>query len=117
MHSPVRRTKVNTQPKNGHVKLSQPSRQLPRIWRLLSKRSHPREQEEMTIYQVTDRLHRGRMAYVPEDRIVATVSAWLAEVGVESPFVDELARTVHAGNWPAAHGIADYLSVEIALVA
>jgi hypothetical protein len=57
------------------------------------------------------------MAYVPEDRIVATVSAWLAELGAESPLVDDLAKAVRAGNWPAAHSIAEYLSVEVAFVA
>ena len=108
---------MSTQPKHLHVKLAQPPGRLPRIWRLLNKGSHPREPEEMTVYQVTDRLHRDRMACVPADRIVATVSAWLAELGVESPLVDDLARAVHAGNWPAAHGIADYLSLEIAFVA
>ena len=108
---------MSTQPKHLHVKRAQPPGRLPRIWRLLNQGSHPREPEGMTMYQVTDRLHRDHMARVPADRIVATVSAWLAELGVESPFVDELARTVHAGNWPAVHGIADFLSVEIALVA
>ena len=108
---------MSTQPKHLHVKRAQPPGRLPRIWRLLSQGSHPRGPEETTTYQVTDRLHRDHMARVPADRIVATVSAWLAELGVESPLVDDLARAVHAGNWPAAHGIADYLSVEIAFVA
>ena len=108
---------MNTQPKHLHVKLSQQPGRLPRIWRLLNEGSHSREQEAMPVYQVTDRLHRGRMAYVSENRIVATVSAWLAELEVESPLVDELAQAVRAGNWPAAHDIADYLSLDIAFVA
>ena len=108
---------MSTQPKHLHVKLAQPQGRLPRIWRLLNKGSHPSEPAEVTVYRVTDRLHRDRMACVPADRIVATVSAWLADLDVESPFVDELARAVHAGNWPAAHSIADYLSVEITLAA
>ena len=69
------------------------------------------------LYRVTDRLRRGRMAYVQGDRIVATVSGWLAELGAESPLVDDLAKAVRAGNWPAAHSIAEYLSVEVAFVA
>jgi len=70
----------------------------------------------MTLYRVTDRLRRGRMAYVAEDRIVATVSAWLAELGAKSTLVDDLAQSVRAGNWPAAHSIAEYLSVEVEFV-
>lgn len=108
---------MNTQPKHLPVKRSQQPGRLPRIWGVLNKASHPREQEAMTIYQVTDRLHRGRTVCVSGNRIVATVSAWLAELGVESPLVDELARAMRAGNWPAAHDIADYLSLEIAFVA
>ena len=48
---------------------------------------------------------------------MATVSAWLAELGAESTLVDDLAQAVRAGNWPAAHSIAEYLSVEVAFVA
>ena len=106
---------MSTQLKQRHTKYPHPSGQLPRIWRRLS--GHPNEQEEMTLYRVTDRLHRGRIAYVPADRIVATVSAWLAELGAESTSVDDLAKAVRAGNWPAAHSIAEYLSVEVAFVA
>jgi hypothetical protein len=69
------------------------------------------------MFRVTDRLHRGRTAYVTGDRIVSTVSAWLAELGAESTLVDDLAQAVRAGNWPAAHSIAEYLSVEVAFVA
>jgi hypothetical protein len=71
----------------------------------------------MALYRVTDRLRLGRMAYVQGDRIAATVSAWLAELGAESTLVDNLAEAVRAGNWPAAHSIAEYLSVEVAFVA
>jgi hypothetical protein len=71
----------------------------------------------MSIYRVSDRLHDGRTAYVPADQILATVSAWLAELGAHSPLVDDLARAVRAGNWPAAHSLADYLSIDVSLAA
>jgi hypothetical protein len=106
---------VSTQAKHPRMTYPHASSRLPRIWRRLSR--HPKEQAEMAIFRVTDRLHRGRTAYVPGDRIVATVSAWLAELGAESPLVDDLARAVCAGNWSAAHGIAEYLSVEVAFAA
>jgi len=35
----------------------------------------------MTIYQLTDRLHDGRIARVPGDEIADTVSRWLTELG------------------------------------
>lgn len=106
---------MSTPLKQRHTKYPHPSSHLARIWRRLN--GHPNELQEMTLYRVTDRLHRGRRAYVPGDRIVATVSAWLAELGAESTLVDDLAQAVRAGNWPAAHSIAEYLSVEVAFVA
>jgi hypothetical protein len=71
----------------------------------------------MTIYRVSNRLRDGHAVYVPADKIVATVSAWLAELGARSPLVDDLYLAVSAGNWPAAHRIADYLSVDVAVAA
>ncbi len=68
-------------------------------------------------YQLTDRLHVGRMARVPADGIVGTVSAWLAELDASSPMVEELARTVGIGDWAAAHAIAEYLSVDVTVAA
>jgi hypothetical protein len=67
----------------------------------------------MTIYQVTDRLHRGRMVRVPGDEIAQTVSGWLAELGTHSPLVEDLARAARAGNWPVAHAISEHLSVDV----
>jgi hypothetical protein len=67
------------------------------------------------MYRVTDRLHEGRT--VPAHEIATTVSAWLAELGAHSPLVDDLARAVHAGDWPAALGIGDYLSVDVTVAA
>jgi hypothetical protein len=50
---------------------------------------------------------------VSSDEIAGTVSAWLAELGVQSPMVDELVRAIRAGDWPAAHRLGDYLSVDV----
>jgi serine/threonine protein kinase, bacterial len=52
----------------------------------------------MTIYQLTDRPHRGRTVHAPGDQIVATAPAWLAELGAHSPSVEDLAPAVGAGN-------------------
>ncbi|MGZ8748253.1 MAG: hypothetical protein ACXWZ2_14890 [Mycobacterium sp.] len=68
-------------------------------------------------YQLTDRLHAGRMARVSADGIVATVSVWLAELDTSSPLVEDLARTVRVGDWTAAHAIAEYLSVDVTVAA
>ncbi len=45
--------------------------------------------------------------------IATTVSAWLAELGARSPLVDDLARAVHAGDWPAARDLGEFLSVDV----
>jgi hypothetical protein len=65
------------------------------------------------IYQVTDRLHEGRTVYVSCNEIMTTVSTWLAELGAHSPLVEDLARAVGAGDWPAAYAIGDRLSVDV----
>lgn len=69
------------------------------------------------MYHVTDRLHAGRTADVPGHQIASTVSAWLAELGVESPLVDELARAAQAGDWPAVYAVGEHLSVDVTLAA
>jgi hypothetical protein len=71
----------------------------------------------IAIYQITDRLHDGRTARVPGDQVGATVSAWLAELDVHSPLVDDLSRAVRAGDWPATHAIGDWLSVDVTVAA
>ena len=38
-----------------------------------------------TTYEIIDRLHAGRAARVPGDRIASVVSSWLAELGADSP--------------------------------
>jgi hypothetical protein len=70
-----------------------------------------------TAYQLTDRLHEGRTAYVSADEIVSAVSTWLAELGAHSPFVEDLARAVRNGDWVVAHSIADRLSVDVTVAA
>lgn len=67
------------------------------------------------LYHVTDRLHDGRSADVPGHQIAPTVSAWLAELGVDSPLVDDLARAAQAGDWPAVHAVGEHLSVQVTL--
>ena len=69
----------------------------------------------MTMYRVTDRLHQGRTVAVPGHEIAPTVSAWLAELGVESPLAEELARAACAGDWPGAYAVGEHLSVEVTL--
>lgn len=91
----------------------------------MEKPSRPRWRHHRTlravqttrIYRVTDRLHEGRTVDVPCHQIVTTISAWLAEVGAHSPLVEELARAVHVGDWPAACAIGEYLSVDVSVAA
>jgi hypothetical protein len=66
-----------------------------------------------TIYQVSDRLHEGRTVRVPGHEIATTVSAWLAELGAHSQLVEDLARAVRTGDWPAARTIGECLSVDV----
>ena len=68
-----------------------------------------------TTYLVSDRLHAGRTVRVAAHEIASTVSAWLAELGAHSPLLNDLARAVYAGDWPAARGIGEYLSVDVSI--
>jgi hypothetical protein len=70
-----------------------------------------------TLYQVTDRLHEERTVRVPFDAIGPTVSAWLAELGANSPMVEDLARAVRNGDWRAAYAVGEHLSVRVAVAA
>jgi hypothetical protein len=70
-----------------------------------------------TLYQVTDRLHDERIVRVPLTAIGPTVSAWLAELGANSPMVEDLARAVRNGDWPAAYAVGEQLSVQVAIAA
>jgi hypothetical protein len=69
------------------------------------------------IYRISDCLHHGRTVDVPADEIATTVSAWLAELGAHSPLVEDLARAVHAGDWPAVLGLGECLSVDVTVAA
>lgn len=71
----------------------------------------------VTTYQLTDRLHAGRVARVSADGIVGIVAAWLAELDASSPMIEDLARTVRIGDWTAAHAIAEILSVDVTVAA
>jgi hypothetical protein len=68
-------------------------------------------------YRVTQCLRGGRWAEVAGHEIAATVSAWLAELDADSPLVEDFARAVRAGDWPAAHAIGEYLCVYVTLAA
>ena len=68
-----------------------------------------------TTYQLTDRLHAGRTVRVSAEGITCTVSAWLVELGACSPLVEDLALTVHKGDWPTVHAIDDRLSVHLSV--
>ena len=70
-----------------------------------------------TIYHVSDLLHHGRTVDVAGPDIAGTVSAWLAELGVDTPLVDELAQAVRASDWPTAHAISHRLSVGVTVAA
>ncbi len=79
------------------------------------RRNWPQHKSTTTVYQLTDRLHDGHVARVPAQQITATVTAWLAELGAQSPLVGDLARAVRRGDWPAAYAIGECLSVEVAV--
>lgn len=64
-------------------------------------------------FRLTDRLHEGRTVTVTVNEIAATVSGWLAELGVHSPLVEQLASALRGGDWATAQTIADHLAVEI----
>lgn len=70
-----------------------------------------------TVYQITDLLHAGRTVRVSGSQITATVSEWLAELGAHSPLVEDLSRSVAAGDWPTTRAISDLLSVDVAVAA
>jgi hypothetical protein len=66
-----------------------------------------------TMYCVTDRLHRERTVRCPGHQIAPIVAEWLAELGVHSPLVDDLARAACVGDWAAAYAVGDQLSVDV----
>lgn len=68
------------------------------------------------IYQVTDRLHQEHKVTVPGEGIATAVSIWLAQLGAQSPIVDDLARAACAMDWPTVYSICDRLSVDVVVV-
>lgn len=75
-------------------------------------RREPRQPMPATaLYRVTDALHSERTVWVPGDQIAPIVSEWLAELGVHSPLVDDLARAARVGDWAAAYAVGLQLSV------
>jgi hypothetical protein len=65
------------------------------------------------IYRVSQRLRGGLTVEVPAEAIAPTISAWLAELGADSPLVEDLEKAIHAGDWSAARAIGEYLSVDV----
>jgi hypothetical protein len=78
---------------------------------------YPQIDRPRPIYRLTYRLRQGRTADVRCHEIATTVSDWLAEYGVRSPLVGDFARAVDADNWPAAHAIGEFLSVDVTVAA
>lgn len=68
------------------------------------------------LYEVCDRLHEGRTVKVPAPLIASTVAEWLADLGVHSPWVEQLAAAVQAGDWATVRVIGEHLSVDISYV-
>jgi len=69
------------------------------------------------IYQIQDRLHEGRAVNVPASLVAATVSTWLAELGAQSPLVEDLARAIVSADWQTAHTIGEHLAIDITVAA
>ena len=52
-------------------------------------------------FRVSDRLHE-RYVTAAAHEIATTVADWLAELGVHSPLIDQLASAVREGDWVTA---------------
>ena len=74
---------------------------------------HRRAPASIPICRITQSLRGGRTVEVPAHAVATTVSGWLAELGVVSPLVDELATAIRIGDWSAARAIGEYLSVDV----
>ncbi|BBX85920.1 hypothetical protein [Mycolicibacterium aubagnense] len=64
-------------------------------------------------FVVVDRLHGRRAEEVPGERIAATVSNWLAELGVETPLIDALESAAQNQDWPTVYALGERLSVDV----
>jgi len=74
---------------------------------------HVTRTDREPLYRITDRLHTGRTVQVPGREIAHVVSAWLAELGADSPLVAELARAARVGDWAAVYAVGDQLSIDV----
>lgn len=72
-----------------------------------------RKHRPQQLYRITDSLRTERTALVPGSDIATTVSGWLAELGIHTPLVDELAWAVRSGDWASAYAIGEHLSVRV----
>lgn len=75
------------------------------------------QQPAATTYEIVDQLHDRHAVGVTADRVAATVAGWLAELDVQTPLTDELARATQRGDWPATHTICDQLSIDLMVAA
>jgi len=82
-------------------------------WSLFRVGQRGQRLAQTRIYEITDRLQDGRTVRVPGNQILHTVSAWLGELGVDSPLVGDLACAVRSGDWPVAYSLGERLSVDI----
>jgi hypothetical protein len=98
-------------------KVSEAAMTHPMARRLRITGMHRRVAQTSPIYQVTQCLRIRRRAEVSGKLIATTVSAWLAELGVDSPLVEDLAQAVRVCDWASAHAIGEYLSVDVTLAA
>lgn len=64
-------------------------------------------------FLVVDRLHGRRAEEVPGEQIAATVSTWLAELGVETPLIEALESAAQKQDWPAVYALGERLSVDV----
>lgn len=81
------------------------------------RHQHPATITDGPTYEIVDQLHDRHAVGVTADRVAATVASWLAELDVQSPLTDELARATQRGDWPATHSICDQLSIDLMVAA
>ncbi|MDR3660823.1 MAG: hypothetical protein P4L86_10565 [Mycobacterium sp.] len=64
-------------------------------------------------FVVVDRLRGRRAEEVPGEQIAATVSSWLAELGVDTPLIDALESAAQSRDWPTVYALGERLSVDV----
>jgi hypothetical protein len=70
-----------------------------------------------TTYEIVDQIHDRHAVGITADRVAETVTGWLAELDVQSPLAEELARATQRGDWPTTHTICDQLSIDLMIAA